>query len=719
MNTQSSAHLNSETLLDVPNQPQSNTGLPDQEILVGKKRKILTFQSSWFKRFPWLHISQTNKVLCFHCAKANNLSLLSITTQNEGTFIDTGFINWKKALERFEKHENSACHSHAVYQFQQLKKPSVCAQLSEQKLTEQAGFRSCLLQLFSSVRFLARQALPLRGHLEENGNYSQLLTLLAQRDDQLTLWLKKTTNFTSHDCQNEMLALLGQAVVRNIVSTVKNESCQFGIVVDGTQDCAGLEQESVCIRFVDKALTVNELFIGLYNPPDTTGKTLSVVVKDVLTRLMLPLEDLRAQTYDGAANMSGKYNGCQAIINNEQPLALFFHCSAHCANLVAQHTAATNQFVSNPLQLVQDLGALYNRSGKFKKLFYDSRVSLITNSPDTVLKKTNTIKPMCPTRWLSRVSAVSSVLDQYTVVLACLESYASEVTDDAAAKARGLLSQFQQGTTALGLKVAVLIFSRLEQLNKFLQSASVTVSGMIEAAESVVLELRRLRSDIEFNAILSEVNEMVDVHDLDPIVVPRVRRPPQRYCGQGAVYVATTPEEHYRIAYYAVIDDAIMQLTERFNRESDGLRAYMKLESMLLSGEVNQGACKQYGELNATSLSSQLAMFSDQNKYATLQEAQVIMQNMIPEVRCLFPQVERLIRLMLVCPATSCSSERSFSALRRLKTWLRGTMTQPRLNAVAVCHVHQDILDSLDIRKLAEEFASRSDIRRGIFGNWI
>ena len=30
--------------------------------------------------------------------------------------------------------------------------------------------------------------------------------------------------------------------------------------------------------------------------------TLSVVVKDVLKRLMLPIEDLRAQTYDGAAN---------------------------------------------------------------------------------------------------------------------------------------------------------------------------------------------------------------------------------------------------------------------------------------------------------------------------------------------------------------------------------------------------------------------------------
>jgi len=29
-------------------------------------------------------------------------------------------------------------------------------------------------------------------------------------------------------------------------------------------------------------------------------------------------------------------------------------------------------------------------------------------------------------------------------------------------------------------------------------------------------------------------------------------------------------------------------------------------------------------------------------------------------------------------------------------------MSQPRLNAVSLCHVHQDIMDSIDIRKLAK-----------------
>ena len=107
---------------------------------------------------------------------------------------------------------------------------------------------------------------------------------------------------------------------------------------------------------------------------------------------------------------------------------------------------------------------------------------------------------------------------------------------------------------------------------------------MIAAAETLVLELRRLRSENQFSIIFKEVNEMIDVHDLEPVVVPRVRRPPQRYCGKGAVYVAATSEEHYRVAYYAVINDTIVQLMERFNKESAGLQTYLKLEAMLLSG---------------------------------------------------------------------------------------------------------------------------------------
>jgi len=69
--------------------------------------------------------------------------------------------------------------------------------------------------------------------------------------------------------------------------------------------------------------------------------------------------------------------------------------------------------------------------------------------------------------------------------------------------------------------------------------------------------------------------------------------------------------------------------------------------------------------------------------------------NWSPDMRSLFEDVELLARLLMVCPATSCEAKRSFSAVYRLKTWLRNSTSQVRLNAAAVCHVHKDHLDSV------------------------
>ena len=43
--------------------------------------------------------------------KKNNITLSSI---KQDAFLSTGFSNWKKALEKFRKHENSNCHLESV-----------------------------------------------------------------------------------------------------------------------------------------------------------------------------------------------------------------------------------------------------------------------------------------------------------------------------------------------------------------------------------------------------------------------------------------------------------------------------------------------------------------------------------------------------------------------------------------------------------------------------
>ena len=63
-----------------------------------------------------------------------------------------------------------------------------------------------------------------------------------------------------------------------------------------------------------------------------------------------------------------------------------------------------------------------------------------------------------------------------------------------------------------------------------------------------------------------------------------------------------------------------------------------------------------------------------------------------------------LVNLIVVTPATNTTSERTFSAFRRLKSYLRTTMTQERLNHLMLLHFHKDKTDKLDLVCVANDF---------------
>jgi hypothetical protein len=86
-----------------------------------------------------------------------------------------------------------------------------------------------------------------------------------------------------------------------------------------------------------------------------------------------------------------------------------------------------------------------------------------------------------------------------------------------------------------------------------------------------------------------------------------------------------------------------------------------------------------------------------------------------PEVRMLFPETVKLANLLLVVPASSATAERSFSCLRRLKTWLNSTTTQARLNSIAILNCYREIQP--DISNVMTDFVGLNDFRRKTFGN--
>ena len=78
------------------------------------------------------------------------------------------------------------------------------------------------------------------------------------------------------------------------------------------------------------------------------------------------------------------------------------------------------------------------------------------------------------------------------------------------------------------------------------------------------------------------------------------------------------------------------------------------------------------------------------------------------DVLMMLPEFSKVLKIYSVLPISSCEAERSFSALKRLKTYLRSKMGQNRLSSLALMHLERNIVNSVlqeDMSKLIDTFA--------------
>ncbi|KAL5158733.1 Zinc finger MYM-type protein 1 [Glycine soja] len=64
-------------------------------------------------------------------------------------------------------------------------------------------------------------------------------------------------------------------------------------------------------------------------------------------------------------------------------------------------------------------------------------------------------------------------------------------------------------------------------------------------------------------------------------------------------------------------------------------------------------------------------------------------------------------RIMLTIPVSVASTEKSFSKLKIIKTYLRSTMSQQRLNGLALLSIEKEILNEINYNNLIDNFASQ------------
>ena len=179
--------------------------------------------------------------------------------------------------------------------------------------------------------------MPLRGHDEITqskipGVFLGLIDFACNLDPSLRKHMDSNAAFkgTSKTMQNEILDSI-MFVCQDHIKNEISKSDFLAIMTDETTDMQDKSQMVIVLRYEINGKVV-ERFWFFFNPPNLTAAALSLILLDQLILLIGDCSDkLVAQTYDGAANLSGSRSGVQTRIKDHYPYAHFFHCYAHCS----------------------------------------------------------------------------------------------------------------------------------------------------------------------------------------------------------------------------------------------------------------------------------------------------------------------------------------------------------------------------------------------------
>lgn len=80
----------------------------------------------------------------------------------------------------------------------------------------------------------------------------------------------------------------------------------------------------------------------------------------------------------------------------------------------------------------------------------------------------------------------------------------------------------------------------------------------------------------------------------------------------------------------------------------------------------------------------------------------------------LYSNLSIALRLLLTLPVSVASGERSFSSLKRIKNYMRSTMSQERLSGLALMSIESDVHRSVDMEGIVSAFAE-SKVRKQPF----
>lgn len=693
----------------------------------GKSRK---FVSGWLKRFPWLAYSKYfDGAFCLACVcfgvqcgrNANKLDKL----------LKSPLTNWTSAASRLTKHSLGNCEIHnfsmtAMNDFKRMMQRGavpIDQQLNNIVQQQIARNREILKSLFKTIIFCGKNNIPLRGRRDDDptnaaltGNFQALLEFRVDSGDQTLQQhldtAPRNATYISKTIQNEMIETVGAHILNDLSQEIRN-SKYFSVMADEAADISNKENVSVVIRFLDTTKTIREEFIGYYICEEgLTGEAIKDIITAAVANLGLTMEDCRGQCYDGAGNMAGRLNGASSLISAEHEKAIYVHCMNHRLNLCIADTCQL-PIVRNMMDIVRKISNFFNNSPKRQQHLIAKIRELLPRANHTVLID------VCRTRWIERIDGMDRIVELLYPVTATLEDISlnrnspgdSTWNPTSRHDAQSLINAINF-SVIVSLVIVRHILGLTRPLTVKLQQKAM---DLLKAKDELALlksVLEDMSTDID-NRHHNLYQEAVTIAR-QVAVQPEMPRIAQRQMHRNNA-PAATPEGYFKINLTRVfLDHVLQQLNTRF--QDDVFVCYKGISiipSVLLATDPAWKAnvlefCNHYRQdiPNYAGLQAELLLWERLWKGRD-NRGDIIPDSLEATLKDIdkdaYVNIYSMLKVLITIPISSASCERSISSLRNLKNYLRNTMTQDRLNGLALMHAHRDM--DFDLERIIDLFA--------------
>lgn len=593
--------------------------------------------------------------------------------------------DWKNAKKLVDKHIASSDHrtahvkASAFLKICKKEEPSIPESLNKHYQDTVTKNRAALTSIIKTIVLCGQQNIPLRkGNDEDYSNFMALLRYRAETDKDLRNHLQnapKNAKYICHSIQNELIQLCGKQIRDDLVKEVK-ESSFYTLIADECADNSTTEQISLCIRYVIKESgqhTLKEQFMTFIPTRDVKGETIANKLMHELTILGLDACVMVGQGYDGAPNMNGNHKGVKAHINQHHKHAVYVHCRNHQLNLAICKSCQV-PVVRTMYETSSEVLTFITASPKRLQVY-------LGHSDNTRLKK------FCATRWSTKTDSIHVLLENLSPILNTLEDLQEDDDAKTRSNATSLYNSITSFTFIVSLVMVEAPMQHLVPLCNMLQDTQANLLNAAAHASSTIKVLEKKRNE-GFQALWDKACQLAD--DLD-IKVGMPRQAKRQ--GHRSNVPSVSPEQYWRLnLFYPFLDHLLSELRDRLCTPQPRLAAQLLLPPNIkdLTTTAWEGIKEEFIPVipQPSHIDSEL-----ENWKQAIEDSLLPSSSDIPEVldaaEHIYPNIYTILKVLLAMPVSTATAERSFSAMKRLKTYLRNNMGHERMSSLALMNIHQ------------------------------